>query len=911
MFSFLVPSAPPTDLSAITPNATTLDITWQPPGLAHQNGIIRGYVLTVFSIEGGTSQQLNSNESHLVIYNLHPFYTYSFHIAAVTVGPGPFSEIFSIQMPPTAPTSPPLNISVTVVSSVAISVTWDPPLVHNQNGIIISYIIQLYDIVTGQTTLYEREGHHSQLVIDTLHPYYVYAVSMAAETVDLGPFSTSQSIQTFQDIPSASPQNLTGFANGSRCIILIWLPPPVDTRNGVIQRYTISIFVTETRESLVLFSEGAQLVFDIAHPYYTYTFAVAAETIGAGPYGAELTITTPEDVPTAAPQFFEAVAVSSGSIRMTWIPPPEEEQNGVIRSYHIYVTELLTEIVQEILTEGNARIQIVNHLHPYYTYKCEIAAFTITLGPTASTQTTTHPAVPSDVPLNVAAESLNATHAMLAWDPPPPEHQNGLIELYIIHITVTDTGKELQHMSVYNSTVIGPLHPFYTYKFSIAAQTVAVGPFTTPVAVKMPEAAPSGVPHNVSIYINTSSSVYVSWLPPDIQFWNGVITNYTIVYVNLGVVQGKIDGDNVDQMPIVTSTASIPQPGQTLVNSRNPTFVVLPLRQEGVFIDQLEEYHLYSFAVHQTNIKGTGPSSEAIIEDMPQGAPSGSPTGVIIEALSSTSVLIKWGPPEIHLRNGVITKYNLSIVFASNNTFQSYSVPAAVLAFPIEGVQKFSKVSVSIAAETIVGIGPFSDIVFAVTLEDVPLKVGEPVLTVLNETAVRLVWSPPDNPNGIIIEYQVIYYGLITLTETQKKQVRVVNIPAKEENNSLTIADLVPGQNYEFKLRARTNTGYGANVTLDLTLPVTVHEGTEQISGQTSGIAAAFIIVVVVVVVVACGIFYWRRRQRRLSQRNGTNASPGQEMQTTFQNISPYCDIDFQEADDSKKVDIDETKIDD
>ena len=34
------------------------------------------------------------------------------------------------------------------------------------------------------------------------------------------------------------------------------------------------------------------------------------------------------------------------------------------------------------------------------------------------------------------------------------------------------------------------------------------------------------------------------------------------------------------------------------------------------------------------------------------------------------------------------------------------------------GVQKFSKVSVSIAAETIVGIGPFSDIVFAVTLED-------------------------------------------------------------------------------------------------------------------------------------------------------------------------------------------------
>ena len=96
-------------------------------------------------------------------------------------------------------------------------------------------------------------------------------------------------------VPSASPQNLTGFANGSRCIFLLWFPPPVDTHNGVIQRYIISITITETRESLVLFSEDDELVFNIAHPYYTYTFAVAAETIGAGPYGEELTIVTPED----------------------------------------------------------------------------------------------------------------------------------------------------------------------------------------------------------------------------------------------------------------------------------------------------------------------------------------------------------------------------------------------------------------------------------------------------------------------------------------------------------------------------------------------------------------------------------------------------------------------------------------
>ena len=99
-FPFLVPSAPPTDISAIALNATTLNITWQPPDPANQNGIIRSYVVAVFSPDSDTSQQLESNESHIVLYNLHPFYSYSFFIAAETVGPGPFTEIFSIQMPP-------------------------------------------------------------------------------------------------------------------------------------------------------------------------------------------------------------------------------------------------------------------------------------------------------------------------------------------------------------------------------------------------------------------------------------------------------------------------------------------------------------------------------------------------------------------------------------------------------------------------------------------------------------------------------------------------------------------------------------------------------------------------------------------------------------------------------------------
>ena len=84
--------------------------------------------------------------------------------------------------------------------------------------------------------------------------------------------------------------------------------------------------------------------------------------------------------------------------------------------------------------------------------------------------------------------SLNATHAMLSWEPPLPEHRNGPIRLYHIITTSVASGEELQDTSANNWTVIGPLHPFYTYKFSVAAETVEVGPFTTPVVLQMPEA---------------------------------------------------------------------------------------------------------------------------------------------------------------------------------------------------------------------------------------------------------------------------------------------------------------------------------------------------------------------------------------------------------------------------------------
>ena len=59
------------------------------------------------------------------------------------------------------------------------------------------------------------------------------------------------------------------------------------------------------------------------------------------------------------------------------------------------------------------------------------------------------------------------------------------------------------HLPLTNSTsmVIENLHPFYTYRFFVAAQTVAVGPFSNPIALQMPEAGRFGLVVTVLVLV--------------------------------------------------------------------------------------------------------------------------------------------------------------------------------------------------------------------------------------------------------------------------------------------------------------------------------------------------------------------------------------------------------------------------
>ena len=62
-----------------------------------------------------------------------------------------------------------------------------------------------------------------------------------------------------------------------------------------------------------------------------------------------------------------------------------------------------------------------------------------------------------------------------------------MIRQFRINVTEIDTGRTYQLASFGSPLPVSSLHPFYTYKFSVAAYTVAPGPFSEPSVLRMPQ----------------------------------------------------------------------------------------------------------------------------------------------------------------------------------------------------------------------------------------------------------------------------------------------------------------------------------------------------------------------------------------------------------------------------------------
>ena len=97
----------------------------------------------------------------------------------------------------TAPSGPPVDITHLAVTSTFVTLSWNPPEVSLQNGVIRSYIVIIREEATGRN--FTRDSASTELNIGNLHPFYFYHFAVAAVTTSQGPFANEYVLQTHED----------------------------------------------------------------------------------------------------------------------------------------------------------------------------------------------------------------------------------------------------------------------------------------------------------------------------------------------------------------------------------------------------------------------------------------------------------------------------------------------------------------------------------------------------------------------------------------------------------------------------------------------------------------------------------------------------------------------------------------
>ncbi len=118
----------------------------------------------------------------------------------------------------------------------------------------------------------------------------------------------------------------------------------------------------------------------------------------------------------------------------------------------------------------------------------------------------------------------------------------------------------------------------------------------------------------MTVQIDSPTSVRISWVPINPSGWNGILTSYTVQYVR----QGPVGELNTPVESYVTSTASIPSlPEHPLANSPDPRLATLPLIQESLLLEGLEENYAYELTVYCVNSAGSSEMNNPVAFIMP------------------------------------------------------------------------------------------------------------------------------------------------------------------------------------------------------------------------------------------------------------------------------------------------------
>ncbi|XP_075787706.1 receptor-type tyrosine-protein phosphatase delta isoform X4 [Pelodiscus sinensis] len=450
------PSAPPQDISCTSPSSTSILVSWQPPPVEKQNGIITEYSIKYIGIDGEDDKPhailgIASDTTQYLLENLEKWTEYRISVTAHTdVGPGPESLSVLIRTDEDVPSGPPRKVEVEAVNSTSVKVSWRSPVPNKQHGQIRGYQVHYVRMENGEPRgqpmlkdvmladaqwEYDDTAEH-EMVISGLQPETTYSLTVTAYTTKGdGARSKPKLVSTTGAVPG-KPRLVISHTQMNTALIQ-W-HPPVDTF-GPLQGYRLKF----GRKDLDMFTtlefsekEDHFTATDI-HKGASYLFRLSARNkVG---YGEEMVkeISVPEEVPSGFPQSLHSESSTSTSVQLTWQPPVLAERNGIITKYTLLYRDInVAHHPIELPIVPADTTMTLSGLKPDTTYDVKVRAHT-SKGPGPYSPSVQFRTLPVDQVFakNFHVKAVMKTSVLLSWE--IPENYNSAMPFKILY----DDGK--------------------------------------------------------------------------------------------------------------------------------------------------------------------------------------------------------------------------------------------------------------------------------------------------------------------------------------------------------------------------------------------------------------------------------------------------------------------------------------
>ncbi|XP_070261052.1 receptor-type tyrosine-protein phosphatase F isoform X6 [Myotis yumanensis] len=488
------PSSPPRRVQARMLSASTMLVQWEPP--EEPNGLVRGYRVyyTPDSRRPLSSWHKHNTDEGLLttVGSLLPGITYSLRVLAFTaVGDGPPSPTIQVKTQQGVPAQP-TDFQAEVESDTRIQLSW---LLPPQERII------KYELVYWAA---EDEGQQHKVTFDPtssytledLKPDTLYHFQLAARSeMGLGVFTPTIEARTAQSTPSAPPQKVTCVSTGSTTVRVSWVPPPADSRNGVITQYSVAYEAVDgedRRRQVVNGISREHSSWDLVglEKWTEYRVWVRAHTdVGPGPESSPVLVRTNEDVPSGPPRKVEVEPLNSTAVHVSWKLPVPSKQHGQIRGYQVTYVRLENgeprgpPIIQDVML-AEAQETTISGLTPETTYSITVAAYT-TKGDGARSKPKIVMTTGAVFAKNFHVAAAMKTSVLLSWE--VPDSYKSAVPFKILY-----NGQSVEVDGHSMQKLIANLQPNTEYSFVLMNRGSSAGGLQHLVSIRT---APDLLPH--------------------------------------------------------------------------------------------------------------------------------------------------------------------------------------------------------------------------------------------------------------------------------------------------------------------------------------------------------------------------------------------------------------------------------